>query len=162
MPCKLDLTSLRLLRWTILVPLIIYVSLLFIKFKKTLPLKSQLTPEVGKEIENLFSELETVTVSGKLETDFARYRNIGFGRKDNERIKEVEQMENEDNPRFILEDIFHRADTNEDEALEIQELAKWIHAKITDHIDRAMRENIGLFTAIDNNPRNGNSLTLLI
>lgn len=156
MICKLDLTPLRLLRWTIFIPLVIYVSLFLIKFKKTVPLKSLTTPEKGQDIENLFSELETATVSGKLQKDLTRFRNMGLSQKDNDRIRELEQMENQDNPRIILEDIFNRADTDEDEALDIQELAKWIHAKITDHIDRAMRQNIGFFTAIDNNPRNGN------
>ena len=160
MTCKVDFASLRLLRWTILVPLVIYVTLFFIKYKKTVPLKSQPTTEEGKDVENLFLELESATVGGKLEKDLARFRNMGLSRKDNERIREVEQMENRDDPRIILEDIFHRADTDEDETLDIQELAKWIHAKITDHIDRAMRENIGLFTAIDNNPRNGNLFKL--
>ncbi|XP_033224065.1 45 kDa calcium-binding protein [Belonocnema kinseyi] len=155
MTCKSDIASLRFLRWTILFPLVIYMTLFFIKYKKTVPLKSQPPTEEVNNVENLFLELESATVGEKLEKNLARFRNMGLSRKDNERMREVERIENQDNPRIILEDIFHRADTDEDETLDIQELAKWIHAKITDHIDRAMRENIGLFTAIDNNPRNG-------
>lgn len=82
-------------------------------------------------------------------------------KRDLEHYKEIDQniknvKENQENSRILLEDIFQRADTDHDQLLDIQELARWIHTKITDHISRAMKENIGLFTAIDNNPRNGN------
>ena len=81
--------------------------------------------------------------------DLEHYKEIDRG------IKDAEEAENQENPRTLLENIFHRADTNEDRLLDIQELAKWIHTKITEHVSRAMKENVGLFTAIDNNPRNG-------
>lgn len=103
-------------------------------------------------MDNLFFELETVTIDKK---DLARYKNAGIDRKDDESIREIEEAENRENPRALLEDIFRRADTDDNQLLDIQELARWIHAKITEHITRAMRENVGLFTAIDNNPRNG-------
>ncbi|XP_076757211.1 stromal cell derived factor mayday isoform X1 [Xylocopa sonorina] len=150
---KSDLRCFRSLRWTILVPLVIYLSLLFIKYNKNVPLKS-LTPakteqdNEGSMIENLFVELEAVTADKK-DLEWTDYREV------DQNIKEVEEAENQENPRTLLEDIFQRADTDQDQLLDIQELAKWIHTKITEHISRAMRENIGLFTAIDNNPRNG-------
>lgn len=104
-------------------------------------------------MDNLFFELEAVTVDKK---DLVKkYKDVGIDHKDDESIREVEEVENRENPRTLLEDIFRRADTDDDHLLDIQELAKWIHAKITEHITRAMRENVGLFTAIDNNPRNG-------
>lgn len=140
----------RPLRWTVLVPLVIYVSLLFVKYNKSVPLKSLPTPsERNREVsmmDSLLFELETVTV-GKGEP--AGYRDI------DESVRQVVEAENRENPRTLLEDIFRRADLDENQLLDIQELAKWIHTKITEHITRAMRENVGLFTAIDNNPRNG-------
>ncbi|CAL7942186.1 unnamed protein product [Xylocopa violacea] len=150
---KSDLRCFRSLRWTILVPLVIYLSLLFIKYNKNVPLKSLASTKTeqdneGSMIENLFVELEAVTADKK-DLEWTDYREV------DQNIKEVEEAENQENPRTLLEDIFQRADTDQDQLLDIQELAKWIHTKITEHISRAMRENIGLFTAIDNNPRNG-------
>lgn len=97
-------------------------------------------------IENLFIELEAVTADKR---DLEHYKEI------DKNIKDVEEAENRENPRTLLENIFQRADTDQDQLLDIQELARWIHTKITEHISRAMKENVGLFTAIDNNPRNG-------
>lgn len=155
--CKQELTCLRFLRWTILVPLVIYMSLLFVKYNKSVPLKSLSTPsdkdKEGVAIDSLFFELEAVTVDKK---DLAGHKDVRADRRgDDESIREVMEAENRQDPRNLLEDIFRRADTDENQVLDIQELAKWIHAKITEHITRAMRENVGLFTAIDNNPRNG-------
>lgn len=95
--------------------------------------------------ENLFIELEAMTIDKR---DLEHYKEI------DQNIKNMKK--NQENSRILLEDIFQRADTDHDQLLDIQELARWIHTKITDHITRAMKENIGLFTAIDNNPRNGN------
>ncbi|XP_076652170.1 stromal cell derived factor mayday isoform X1 [Halictus rubicundus] len=152
--CNSALRCFRFLRWTILVPLVIYLSLLFVKYNKNVPLKSIPTASNDKDtggslIENLFIELEAVTASKRDD------KAAGLLREDEQSIREVEEAENRENPRTLLEDIFQRADTDQDQLLDIQELAKWIHTKITDHISRAMRENVGLFTAIDNNPRNG-------
>lgn len=155
--CKHDLTCLRFLRWTVLVPIVIYLSLLLVKYNRSIPLKSLKTVSYrNKEnsmMDNLFVELEAATISKK--DFFTSYKTIENSHKDDESIREVEEMENRENPRYLLEDIFHRADTDENRLLDIQELAKWIHLKITEHITRAMRENVGLFTAIDINPRNG-------
>jgi hypothetical protein len=139
-----------------LVPLVIYVSLLFIKYNKSVPLKSLPAPSDNDQessmMDNLFFELETVTVDKK---ELAKYKDVGIDHRDDESIQRVVEAENRENPRTLLEDIFRRADVDENQLLDIQELAKWIHAKITEHIMRAMQENVGLFTAIDNNPRNG-------
>ncbi|XP_076180508.1 stromal cell derived factor mayday [Ptiloglossa arizonensis] len=156
--CNSDLRCFRFLRWTILVPLVIYLSFLFIKYHKNVPLKSLASSSTerdneGAMIENLFVELEAVTVDKK---NLERYKGMaGFDRRDEQSIKEAEEAENRESPRSLLEDIFQRADVDQDQLLDIQELAKWIHTKITEHVSRAMRENVGLFIAIDNNPRNG-------
>ncbi|XP_018044720.1 PREDICTED: 45 kDa calcium-binding protein [Atta colombica] len=154
--CKQELTCLRFLRWTILVPLVIYMSLLFVKYNKSVPLKSLSTPsnrdKEGAAMDSLFFELEAVTADKK---NLAGYKDAGIDRRGNDETIQIVEVENRQDPRSLLEDIFRRADTDENELLDIQELAKWIHAKITEHITRAMRENVGLFTAIDNNPRNG-------
>ncbi|XP_043665366.1 45 kDa calcium-binding protein [Vespula pensylvanica] len=160
MICRLDnLSWLRLLRWTILVPLVIYVSLLIVWYKKNLPLRSRVSipsnDDKDKEdsaIESLFFELEVATI-GKKERE--RYENIGLNWVEEESIRELGDPENRMDPKNLLEDIFQRADIDENQLLDIQELAKWIHVKITAHVHRAMRDNVGLFTAVDNNPRNG-------
>lgn len=157
MTCKQELTCLRFLRWTVLVPLVIYISLLFIKYNKSVPLKSLSTPnDKDREgsVMDLFLELQTVTVD---KMNLMGYKDAGIDRGDDKgRVREISEVENRENPRNLLEDIFRRADTDENQLLDIQELAKWIHAKITEHITRAMRENVGLFTAIDTNLRDGN------
>jgi len=141
------------------VPLVIYVSLLFVKYNKSVPLKSlpaaSDSDQESSMMDNLFFELETVTVDKK---ELTKYKDVGIDRRDDESIQRVVEAENHENPRTLLEDIFRRADVDENQLLDIQELAKWIHAKITEHITRAMRDNVGLFTAIDNNPRNGITL----
>lgn len=48
-----------------------------------------------------------------------------------------------------------RADTNNNGKLDLKELSKWINTKIIQHISAAVRNNVGLFTLIDVNPRNG-------
>lgn len=107
----------------------------------------------GSVMDSLFLELQTVTVDKK---NLGGYKNIEIDRGDDEGgIQEIAEAENRENPRNLLEDIFRKADTDENQLLDIQELAKWIHAKITEHITRAMRENVGLFTAIDTNLRDG-------
>ncbi|XP_015592275.1 45 kDa calcium-binding protein [Cephus cinctus] len=155
---KLSLSYLRLLRWTIFIPLIIYFSLFFVKYNKSLPLKSSVPEEIRGNpaiIKSLSIEVETPGVERTVEKDYDKYEKAGMDHRDDNSIREVEQVENQENPQKLLEDTFQRADTDRNQLLDIQELAKWIHAKITEHINRAMRENIGLFTAIDNNPRNG-------
>ncbi|XP_032676534.1 45 kDa calcium-binding protein isoform X2 [Odontomachus brunneus] len=156
MACKQDFTCLRFLRWTILVPLVIYISFLFVKYNGNVPLKSlSITNEKDKKssmMDNLFFELETVTVDKK---DLTKYKDSGIDHRADESIREIEEAENRENPRTLLEDIFRMADIDDNQLLDIQELAKWIHAKITEHITRAMQGNVGLFTVIDRNPRNG-------
>ncbi|XP_046396322.1 45 kDa calcium-binding protein-like isoform X3 [Ischnura elegans] len=61
----------------------------------------------------------------------------------------------EKDPKITLEDVFSRADTDGDGLLSVAELTEWIGGKIKDHLDHALKENFGLFAAIDNNPRNG-------
>ncbi|XP_046396321.1 45 kDa calcium-binding protein-like isoform X2 [Ischnura elegans] len=60
----------------------------------------------------------------------------------------------EKDPKITLEDVFSRADTDGDGLLSVAELTEWIGGKIKDHLDHALKENFGLFAAIDNNPRN--------
>ena len=107
----------------------------------------------------LFAELDTVVETkskDKLEDKSRSSKSHGsVPIKDEEAIKEVQRMENSDDNFSIFSNVFWRADLDENGELDIQELSRWIHAKIVEHIERAMRQNIGRFTAIDNNPRNG-------
>ncbi|XP_012280973.1 45 kDa calcium-binding protein [Orussus abietinus] len=155
---RLHFVTIRLLRWIILVPLVIYLSLFLIKYKRTLPLKSasSLPKDESPVVENLSFDVDGITVTEKIEIRQDYGEVVMINRRGAEAIRGVDGIENEDNnPRSLLEDIFWRADANGNQLLDIQELAKWIHGKITEHINKAMRDNIGLFTAIDNDPRNG-------
>ncbi|XP_063987372.1 45 kDa calcium-binding protein [Diachasmimorpha longicaudata] len=148
---KPDLRFIRLTRWTILVPLVIYVCFVYIKYNNSMRLKSSRGAE-GHGIQELVAEVDSAV---KLTNDERRNE---AGKSDNgnaQVIRDIEDMENKEHPKLLLEDVFRRADTDENQELSIQELSKWIHAKIIDHINRAMRENVGLFTAIDDDPRNG-------
>ncbi|KAK7055020.1 45 kDa calcium-binding protein, partial [Halocaridina rubra] len=62
--------------------------------------------------------------------------------------EEIEQIK-------ILTETFRKADTNADGMIEITELTTWISSKIKEHLTLALRENFFMFTAIDQNPRNG-------
>ncbi|KAK0080875.1 hypothetical protein PV325_013209 [Microctonus aethiopoides] len=123
---KPDLKFLRITRWTIF---------------------SSIIDDSNNDngLQSLFSELEDVTEG--------EFNDVDISVLYNSNNKNVE-MKKRENPRLLLENVFRKADTNENQELDIQELAKWIHAKITEHINRAMRDNVGLFTLIDNNPRN--------
>ncbi|XP_071451082.1 45 kDa calcium-binding protein [Hetaerina americana] len=68
---------------------------------------------------------------------------------------QTEEEGEEKDPKITLEDVFLRADTDGDGLLSVAELTSWIGGKIKDHLDHALKENFGLFAAIDNNPRNG-------
>lgn len=146
---KPDLRFLRITRWTILVPLIIYMCFVYIKYNNTMRLKSS-NGVKDSRIQDLVDEVDSAI-------KFKEGKNqVHDGDDDNAQIiREIEERENRENPRLLLEDVFRRADTDENQQLSIQELAKWIHAKIIDHINRAMRDNVGLFTTIDSDPRNG-------
>lgn len=54
-----------------------------------------------------------------------------------------------------LTETFKKADSNANEVLELSELSSWITTKTKEHLSLALRENIFVFTAIDQNPRNG-------
>ena len=129
-------------RVAIFASLAIYACLLFIYLRRTMPLKftesNALPVNNDKKImENLIEEME-ISTNDLSDLEKSKTKVI-FG----------------EDSKHLLERIFFKADIDRNKALDIRELSKWIHAKVIDHIDRAMRENIGLFTAIDNNPRNG-------
>lgn len=144
---RLDVACLRFPRLTILASLAIYSCLLLVYYRRSLPLKideaSGQRPD-GPVMEKLLVELDDRNLGDRAAED----RSIS-------RLNVAVPPGDRADSRKLLEGIFYKADADGDRALDIRELAKWIHAKIIDHIDRAMRDNIGLFTAIDNNPRNG-------
>ncbi|XP_057318089.1 45 kDa calcium-binding protein isoform X1 [Microplitis mediator] len=151
---KLNFKKLTIARWTIFVPLIIYMSLLYIKYNRNMKLKSPDEMDEDAGIQNLFSELESVSLQSfkdsNVNIDKSIIKSFNFNNNENNVEREIH-----DNPRLLLENIFSKADADENRELDIQEVAKWIHSKIIQHIDRAMRDNVGLFSIIDINPRNG-------
>lgn len=160
---KLELSCSRLPRLAILISLVIYAGLLFVYYRRSVPLKNDETilstsssssvrisnddidPIIGGHVmEKLLQELDDRNLDDENNgASRVEVNVIGGGRKSLEDSKK------------LLEGIFYKADVDKDSLLDIRELAKWIHVKIIDHIDRAMKDNIGLFTAIDNDPRNG-------
>ncbi|KAH0550321.1 45 kDa calcium-binding protein [Cotesia glomerata] len=150
---KINFKRLTTARWTIFVPLIIYMSLLYIKYNRNMKLKSPDEMDEDAGIQSLFSELESVSIKNFKESNIDKSisKNFNLNNIDSNNV----EREIHENPRLLLENIFRKADVNENQELDMQEIAKWIHGKIIQHIDRAMRDNIGLFTTIDINPRNG-------
>ncbi|PSN30042.1 hypothetical protein C0J52_28038 [Blattella germanica] len=113
-----------------------------LKSSKIVPLYSE------KEVEKWPNHLEGVRLErdGEINANFRKEVIIG------------DSPPFED-PKALLEDIFHKADIDGNKLLSIQELSDWINKKIQEHINEALRENFGLFVAIDNNPRNDEILT---
>lgn len=138
-----NLECLRLPRLAILISLMIYACFLLVYYRQSLPLKIDrysIEEDSGRAMEKLLLEL-----------------NQNEDENDEQNLNDLDDPEEQDNrdARRLLREVFTKADVDEDDLLDIRELSMWIHGRITDHIDRAMKENIGLFTAIDNNPRNG-------
>jgi len=80
---------------------------------------------------------------GHLNKDFRK--EVFLGKENDDSTQE---------PSKLLADVFHLADVNSDDELDLKELSKWIEAKVKEHLDEAIRENVYLFTAVDKN-RNG-------
>ena len=115
------------------------------------------TASGGRIMEKLLLELDerkSEEATAAEEDDDGKRRAVNA-----EGIAGVGGPKTREDSRQLLENIFLKADVSGDRFLDIRELAKWIHAKIIDHIDRAMRDNIGLFTVIDDNPRNGKNFS---
>lgn len=67
------------------------------------------------------------------------------------KIQEVQKFEIEQ----LLTNAFYKADLNGDSKLALQELARYIHAMIQDHIDGAIKTNPLEFTEVDVSPKDG-------
>ncbi|GJQ70609.1 hypothetical protein Trydic_g23002 [Trypoxylus dichotomus] len=59
------------------------------------------------------------------------------------------------NQHEILEEVFKKADKDNNGKLDSKELAQWIRMKIVEHISSAVSNNFGLFAQIDVDPKNG-------
>ncbi|XP_042208651.1 45 kDa calcium-binding protein-like [Homarus americanus] len=55
----------------------------------------------------------------------------------------------------LLKETFKKADSSVDGLLDLAELSSWISTKIKEHLTLALKENFFMFTAIDQDPRNG-------
>lgn len=163
----MEMKFLRFLRWTFFFPMLIYLCLFLVKYNYGIPLKGKGITSMQEDPNahnRLLSELNDANVDKNRgdKSSTKRIKRIGLSPEDEERMRDFQRSENYQ-PKILLADIFHRADVNSDDYLEIQELAKWIHARITEHINRALKNNILMFTAIDNNPANGTySLAFII
>nr|CAD7424579.1 unnamed protein product [Timema monikensis] len=138
-------------RWSIIIPLLVYISLLFLTWKLSLPLRSihhHKNPSSDLKLPDKAPDHILKTVhndkDGMINKKF--YKEVVIG---------GEQANVADDPQILLENIFNKADTDHNKLLNIQELTVWINAKIQEHIHQALQENVGIFTGIDINPRNG-------
>nr|CAD7447801.1 unnamed protein product [Timema bartmani] len=138
-------------RWSIIIPLLVYISLLFLTWKLSLPLRSihhHKNPSSDLKLPEKPPDHILKTVhndkDGMINKKF--YKEVVIG---------GEQANIADDPQILLENIFNKADTDHNKLLNIQELTVWINAKIQEHIHQALQENVGIFTGIDINPRNG-------
>lgn len=57
----------------------------------------------------------------------------------------------EDQDGMLLRSVFSKADENQDGQLSVQELEKWIAAKVKEHYSQAVRDNFWIFSALDKN-----------
>ncbi|GLH04286.1 Sdf4 protein [Gryllus bimaculatus] len=141
-------------RWSLALLFLLYGCLLLLTWALSWPLRSQppkLIPsaQVKKEVDtgNVPDHLEAVRIErdGEINKEFHKEVVVG----------DLSPNVKKEDPKILLETIFNKADTNNDHLLSLSELSTWISAKIQEHIKQALDENFGLFTSIDNNPRNG-------
>ena len=55
--------------------------------------------------------------------------------------------------------LISRADDNKNGFLDTEELAQWIQMKVSEHITVGVKTNFKVFLLLDNNPKDGESLT---
>ncbi|XP_067005126.1 45 kDa calcium-binding protein [Anabrus simplex] len=133
-------------RWSIVILLLLYAALFLLTWPLSMPLRSLSQHSIPvfkhKKNDHAPDPLEAILIekSAKINKDF---------------VGSPQKVKSEDDPKDLLESIFHKADIDSNGLLSLVELADWINAKIQEHINQALQENFGLFTAIDTNPRNG-------
>lgn len=143
-------------RWSVLASTLVYLIFLGLVWTLALPLRSPKvtvgpmkdSPLLLPVVDGPPDHLEGVRLErdGDLNINFRK--EVLFGEGEFERRKE-------EDPKELLEDIFIRADTNNDSFLTHKELSRWIEAKIQQHINQAHAENYILFASVDVNPKNG-------
>ncbi|KAE8740577.1 hypothetical protein FOCC_FOCC013911 [Frankliniella occidentalis] len=141
-------------RWSVFATVLTYISFVMFVWTRVLPLRpykrlnNQQRKDLNAVIKDLPDHLDGVRIErdGEINKNFRKEVILGEG--------EFEQRKEED-PKELLEDIFVRADTNNDSFLVHSELSRWIEAKIKQHIAQAHAENYILFASVDINPRNG-------
>ncbi|KDR09191.1 45 kDa calcium-binding protein isoform X2 [Zootermopsis nevadensis] len=138
-------------RWSFAVPFLLYMILFGVTWMLSFPLKS-LPQQIGPiysqtEIKKLTNHVDAVRLERDGDVNINFHKDVIIGD-----VKEGPQYED---PKTLLENIFKNADVSGDGLLSLQELSDWINKKIQEHINEALRDNFGLFDAIDNNPKNG-------
>jgi hypothetical protein len=153
---KFDIVCLYFPRLSIIASLFIYAVLLLVYYYHTLPLRADGTKNSLQKENNIINSYDMEKLI--LELNEKSMNTLDDERLDN-RLSELKielaGKRTREDSRKLMENIFLKADIDGDSTLDIKELSKWIHTKIVDHINWAMKDNIGLFTAIDSNPRNG-------
>ncbi|XP_058451085.1 45 kDa calcium-binding protein [Malaya genurostris] len=122
------LRNMKIPRWSTLLPVLFYLIFITCILMLAFPIKST--------------------------TDAMRKKSNG-NVEDNERNLNAGMFAVDDNALRELTGAFNKADTNADNYLSMQELAKYINYKIRDHIDNAIRTNPTTFVEIDLKPRDG-------
>ncbi|XP_058806060.1 45 kDa calcium-binding protein [Phymastichus coffea] len=157
---KFEINWARLPRLTILASTLIYAGFLLVYYQRYLPLKNDNTTSIITTVKIVGDDSDPIIAGHVMEKLLRELDDRNLDEENNGASRvEVNVIggghKSLEDSKKLLEGIFYKADVDKNSLLDIRELAKWIHAKIVDHIDKAMKDNIGLFTAIDNNPRNG-------
>lgn len=136
-------------RWSLALLFFLYGVLLLLSWAFSWPLRSQPLKLSSDTYVNLKKASDTFEAMKKERDD-----NIKEFHKEAV-VGDIKYVDRADDPKILLETIFKKADSNDDQLLSLKELSTWISLKITEHIKQALDENFGLFNNIDNNPRNG-------
>ncbi|KAF4527488.1 hypothetical protein B566_EDAN014542 [Ephemera danica] len=136
--------------YSIALPLVLYAGLFLLVWTLHIPLKSNYNSKIHHKLSDMLQ------VERKVHLDAVRLQRDGDINK--QYHKEVILGEDEINtaePEKLIEEIFHKADTDGNGLLSLKELVNWININIQQHINQAMKENFVLFSQIDNDPKNG-------
>lgn len=145
------------IRWSYIAPLLCYGTLLMLIWNLSLPL-SPITRKIENNDKNLNKIEETFAIRlDKNDPSKSNLNNLKTNVEDkNEYLVNVNNQENYHKDQTeILKDVFKKADKNQNNKLDLNELAIWIRKKILEHISTAISNNYELFNQIDINPKNG-------
>ncbi|XP_031634762.1 45 kDa calcium-binding protein [Contarinia nasturtii] len=130
---------------TMTVTVCLYVLFIMVVLSISFPLKSSSSHKIGRIEHN-----DRVNDIAYLDDDAN-----GLGQNEQKLLQRARDLPTAINRSDILRDAFKKADLDGDDALSLQELARYINRRIRTHIEASIRNNPIIFSEIDQSPRNG-------